>query len=174
MSKDETLLWSVCYVDVGVVIATKWRHWLFYLQPFFSALRRFFFQNCSRELVPTIAASLLLIYTLLGELISLFGPNGYVPLKRDLERKYPSWPSQFFFPWSYWSLDRERWKGSLAVVVHLCPHLRIAVNLFSINDPRPQGFSLKKWVGLFPPHPFCKGKALGKRLRWTSKAHFTR
>lgn len=30
--------------------------------------------------------------------------------------------------------DRDRWKGSLAVVVHLCPHLRIAVNLFSIND----------------------------------------
>ena len=28
-------------------------------------------------------------------------------------------------------------------------------------QPRPQGFSLKKWVG---PHPFFKGKALGTRL----------
>ena len=27
--------------------------------------------------------------------------------------------------------------------------------------PRPQGFSLKKWVG---PHPFFEGKALGTRL----------
>ena len=35
-------------------------------------------------------------------------------------------------------------------------------------QPRPQGFSLKKWVGrekaLFPPHPFFEGKALGTRL----------
>ena len=29
------------------------------------------------------------------------------------------------------------------------------------GQPRPQGFSLKKWVG---PHPFFKGKALGTRL----------
>ena len=29
------------------------------------------------------------------------------------------------------------------------------------RQPRPQGFSLKKWVG---PHPFFKGKALGTRL----------
>ena len=26
------------YNDIGVVIATKWRHYLFYLQPYFSAL----------------------------------------------------------------------------------------------------------------------------------------
>ena len=52
------------------------------LAAIFLGTETFFFQNCSRELVPTIAASLLLIYTLLGELISLFGPNGYVPLKR--------------------------------------------------------------------------------------------
>ena len=35
------------------------------------------------------------------------------------------------------------------------------------TQPRPQSFSLKKWVGrekLFPPHPFFKGKALGTRL----------
>ena len=36
-------------------------------------------------------------------------------------------------------------------------------------QPRPQGFSLKNWVGrekgLFPPHPFFEGKALGTRLR---------
>ena len=31
------------------------------------------------------------------------------------------------------------------------------------DQPRPQGFSLKKWVG---PHPFFKGKALGTRLLW--------
>ena len=30
------------------------------------------------------------------------------------------------------------------------------------NQPRSQGFSLKKWVG--PPHPFFEGKALGTRL----------
>ena len=29
------------------------------------------------------------------------------------------------------------------------------------RQPRPQGFSLKKWVG---PHPFFEGKALGTRL----------
>ena len=29
------------------------------------------------------------------------------------------------------------------------------------KQPRPQGFSLKKWVA---PHPFFKGKALGTRL----------
>ena len=34
----------------------------------------------------------------------------------------------------------------------------------ALSQPRPQGFSLKKWVGLFPPHPFFKGKALGTRL----------
>ena len=32
--------------------------------------------------------------------------------------------------------------------------------LFVFQQPRPQGFSLKKWVG----HPFFKGKALGTRL----------
>ena len=36
------------------------------------------------------------------------------------------------------------------------------------QQPRPQGFSLRKWVGrekaLFPPHPFFEGKALGTRL----------
>ena len=31
-------------------------------------------------------------------------------------------------------------------------------------QPRPQGFSLKKWVG----HPFFKGKALGTRLGFFS------
>ena len=30
------------------------------------------------------------------------------------------------------------------------------------NPARPQGFSLKKWVG--PPHPFFKGKTQGMRL----------
>ena len=30
-------------------------------------------------------------------------------------------------------------------------------------QPRPQGFSLKKWVG---PNPFFKGKALGTRLKF--------
>ena len=30
------------------------------------------------------------------------------------------------------------------------------------GQPRPQGFSLKKWVG--PPHPFFEGKSLGTRL----------
>ena len=34
----------------------------------------------------------------------------------------------------------------------------------ALCQPRPQGFSLKKWVELFPPHPFFKGKALGTRL----------
>lgn len=48
----------------------------------FLGTETFLIQNCSRELVPTIAPSLLLIYTLQGEVISLFGPNGYVPLKR--------------------------------------------------------------------------------------------
>ena len=39
-------------------------------------------------------------------------------------------------------------------------------------QPRPQGFSLKKWV---EPHPFFKGKALGTRLvhfRLTAKVCF--
>ena len=30
-----------------------------------------------------------------------------------------------------------------------------------VLQPRPQGFSLKKWVA---PHPFFEGKALGTRL----------
>ena len=33
------------------------------------------------------------------------------------------------------------------------------------HQPRPQGFSLKKWVGREKPHPFFKGKALGTRLQ---------
>ena len=37
LDKDENLLWSGCN-DIGVVIATKWRHYLFYLQHDFSAL----------------------------------------------------------------------------------------------------------------------------------------
>ena len=32
------------------------------------------------------------------------------------------------------------------------------------TQPRPQGFSLKKWVGREKPHPFFKGKTLGTRL----------
>ena len=32
-----------CYNDIGVVLATKLRHYLFYLQPYFSALGGFFF-----------------------------------------------------------------------------------------------------------------------------------
>ena len=31
-------------------------------------------------------------------------------------------------------------------------------------QPRPQGFSLTKWVGREKPHPFFKGKALGTRV----------
>ena len=31
-------------------------------------------------------------------------------------------------------------------------------------QPRPQDFSLKKWVGWERPHLFIKGKALGTRL----------
>ena len=34
------------------------------------------------------------------------------------------------------------------------------------KQPRPQGFSLKKWVG-----PFFKGKALGTRLIWKRTVH---
>ena len=37
-------------------------------------------------------------------------------------------------------------------------------NIYIACQPRPRGFSLEKWVGLFPPHPFFKGKALGTRL----------
>ena len=73
------------------------------------------------------------------------------------------------------------------------PHLHVNRPLTKVEynekmQPRPQGFSLKKWVGrekalasaghvsilhpeilgvinlLFPPHPFFKGKALGTRL----------
>ena len=33
--------------------------------------------------------------------------------------------------------------------------------MMMIVQPRPQGFSLKKWVGR---HPFLEGKALGTRL----------
>ena len=33
------------YNDIGVVIATKWRHYQFYLQQFFSALKLTFQQN---------------------------------------------------------------------------------------------------------------------------------
>ena len=34
-------------------------------------------------------------------------------------------------------------------------------SVLASRQPRPQGFSLKKWVG---PHPFFEGKALGTRL----------
>ena len=34
----DNLFWSGLQNDVGVAIATKWRHYLFYLQPYFSAL----------------------------------------------------------------------------------------------------------------------------------------
>ena len=40
-----------CSVDVGGVIATKWRHFPFYLKPYFFALG-VFFQTRSRKLVP--------------------------------------------------------------------------------------------------------------------------
>ena len=36
------------------------------------------------------------------------------------------------------------------------------------DQPRPQGFSVKKWVG----RPFFKGKALGTRLRGDKSFHF--
>ena len=36
--------------------------------------------------------------------------------------------------------------------------------LRSSPQPRPQGFSLTKWVGREKPHPFFKGKALGTRV----------
>ena len=39
------------------------------------------------------------------------------------------------------------------------------------TQPRPQGFSLKKWVGRH--HPFLKGKALGTRLTCTSSTAFS-
>ena len=40
-----------------------------------------------------------------------------------------------------------------------------------INQPRPQGFSLKKWVG---PPPFFEGKALGTRLKINNKTKNSR
>ena len=51
---------KICYDqgcnDIGVVIATKWRYYLFYLQQYISALGTVP-PNCSRELFPPIAAS---------------------------------------------------------------------------------------------------------------------
>ena len=46
------------YHDIGVVIATKWRHYPFYLQPYFSRHWELFFQNRSRELFSPIGAPL--------------------------------------------------------------------------------------------------------------------
>ena len=40
-----------CYNDIGVVLATKLRHYLFYLQPYFSALGGFFFLKKSCSLI---------------------------------------------------------------------------------------------------------------------------
>ena len=37
-----------------------------------------------------------------------------------------------------------------------------ALTKVQLMQLRPQGFSLKKWVG---PHPFFEGKALGTRLQ---------
>ena len=52
---------KVCYDQgfnvIGVVIATKLRHFLFYLQPFFSALETLF-QNRPRDLFLPTAASM--------------------------------------------------------------------------------------------------------------------
>ena len=52
---------KICYDqscnDIGVVIATKWRHYLFYLQQYFSVLKTVF-QNRLLELFPPIVASM--------------------------------------------------------------------------------------------------------------------
>ena len=52
-------------------------------------------------------------------------------------------------------------------------HVERQINNHSLipsTQPRPQGFSLKKWVA----HPFFKGKALGMRLtvNWRDTNHF--
>ena len=53
---------KICFVqgynDIGVIIATNWRHCLFYLQ-LISRHRELLFQNRSRELFPPIAAPMI-------------------------------------------------------------------------------------------------------------------
>ena len=46
------ICYEQCYVDIGVVKATKWRHFPFHLQPYFSALKVSLFHNWSGKLVP--------------------------------------------------------------------------------------------------------------------------
>ena len=61
----------------------------------------------------------------------------------------------------------------------VCVHNTTSMRVFSVFlfvclvQPRPQGFSLKKWVGLFLPHPFFEGKALGMRLCLVSPLYKT-
>ena len=44
--------------DIGVIVATKWQHCLFYLQPYFLAWHwEVFYQNCLRGLFLPIAAA---------------------------------------------------------------------------------------------------------------------
>ena len=50
--KEMEICYEQCYVDIGVVKATKWRHFPFHLQPCFSALKVSLFHNWSGKLVP--------------------------------------------------------------------------------------------------------------------------
>ena len=54
----------------------------------------------------------------------------------------------------------KKWKGSI-MVFKRDGIKELTDSSFSVVriQPRPQGFSLKKW-----PHPFFQGKALGTRL----------
>ena len=55
-------------------------------------------------------------------------------------------------------------KSLTTVIVNRLPYFAariINVWMVLITQPRPQGFSLKKWVW---PHPFFEGKTLGTRL----------
>ena len=71
-----------------------------------------------------------------------------------------------------WEIFREIWDifGTLSkdLILHVIKqyiysdmHPLYALYFMYFDQPRPQGFSLKKWVA---PHPFFKGKALGTRL----------
>ena len=51
LDKDENLLWSeLSCDDIGVVIAKKWRHYLFYLQQYFPPIPASMFLKFKRNL----------------------------------------------------------------------------------------------------------------------------
>ena len=58
MYKDENFFYDPCFIGIGVVMTTKWRHYVFHVPLYFSVLGIFFW-NRLRELVPPLVASIM-------------------------------------------------------------------------------------------------------------------